>query len=336
MSERSDQIDRFLNDVGWPALHREHLAGDASARKYQRLYRAGRAPLILMDAPPQDTASFESFLTIARHLRGLGLSAPEILASNKTLGLILMEDLGPCVFAGQIAQRPADEMPLYECAADVTVALRDAPLPRGVARHDAAGLAALTQIATQWYCAPPPDQISAFLAELETVLGPLAQDQNTLALRDYHAENLIWMGQRSGVARVGLLDFQDAMIAHPAYDLASLLTDARRDIDAGLRDAMIGRYIKATGVDAATFRADFAALSVQRNLRILGIFARLARQDKRQAYLALIPRVWGYLIDQMQHPALSRLRECALQALPEPTPQYLKELSVTCTTNPGP
>jgi len=336
VSERSDQIDRFLADTGWPSTHRQHLAGDASGRRYQRLHRSGHPSLILMDAPPADTQSFASFLSIARHLRQLGLSAPDILASNKSLGLILMEDLGHTVFARQIDAHPADELTLYQNATDVVIALRDAALPSGIQHHTASELAGFTQLATEWYCRPSDDQNLALLAELETVLVPVAEDQATLALRDYHAENLIWIADRIGVARVGLLDFQDAVIAHASYDLASLLTDARRDVPDGLRDAMISRYVAATGIDADQFHADFAVVSVQRNLRILGIFARLARAHGKPSYIDLIPRVWRYLMLELNHPALSRLRECAIQAIPEPTPQYLKELLATCATRPGP
>lgn len=326
MSDRAAEIDRFLADAGRDYMHREMLAGDASTRRYHRIYPKNHRPLILMDAPATEHASFQSFLKIDAHLRGLGLSAPEILASNSALGLILMEDLGDAVFAREIARAPQSEMALYERATDVTIALHNAPPAPGLCRYDARQMADFTDLAMEWYHLVPPDQKSAILAELETVLTPISEQQTAMALRDYHAENLIWLPDRAGVKSVGLLDFQDAMIAHPAYDLVSLLTDARRDVSRDVSRAMIERYRSATGTRRDALLADVAVLGVQRNLRILGIFARLSMKYARPGYVDLIPRVWRHLCDGLSHPALSRLKGLITRALPEPTPQKLTEL----------
>jgi hypothetical protein len=157
-----------------------------------------------------------------------------------------------------------------------------------------------------------------------------------LALRDFHAENLVWLPDRAGVARVGLLDFQDAEAGHPAYDLVSLLKDARRDLAPGLEQEMIDRFLSRTGCDPERFAAAYAALGAQRNLRILGVFARLSMHFGKPHYVDLIPRVWAHLTASLRHPALAPLARRVADDLPEPTPDILASLKEQCATVPTP
>jgi len=173
-----------------------------------------------------------------------------------------------------------------------------------------------------------------FCAVLEPLLTCHAAAADVLILRDYHAENLLWLPERAGLARVGLLDFQDALEGHRAYDLVSLLQDARRDVSNRVESAMLERYIAATGQDAESFITAYRLLGAQRNLRILGVFARLCLRDSKPRYLDLIPRVWAYLQRDLEHPALSPLRPILADALPAPTPSILARLKDQCAIIP--
>jgi aminoglycoside/choline kinase family phosphotransferase len=184
----------------------------------------------------------------------------------------------------------------------------------------------------------PADDTSeqAFRAAFGPILWQYASETSVLIQRDYHAENLIWLPERTGAARVGLLDFQDAMAGHPAYDLVSILQDARRDVPPEVEAAMIARYVAATGQDGETFRAAYAVLGVQRNLRILGVFGRLCIMGGKSHYIDLIPRVWGLLLRDLEHPALSPVAGLIRDALPAPGDDILKGLKDRCATIPKP
>jgi len=155
-----------------------------------------------------------------------------------------------------------------------------------------------------------------------------------LIQRDFHAENLLWLPNRTGVQRVGLLDFQDARTGHPAYDLVSLLKDARRDVPAKVERAMIARYVQNTNSDPRAFDAAYQLLGVQRNLRILGVFARLSLHFNKPHYVDLIPRTWAHLMQGLSHPALKKLRDQVLKDLPPPTPENLTVLKEKCASIP--
>lgn len=302
----------FLAAAGWGAAARRPLAGDASARRYERLTRPDGARAILMILPEGEGPG--AFPRIARHLAARGLSAPAILAEAD--GFLLLEDLGDDLLARRIAAAPEEEASLYAAAVDLLPRLQAAPAPEGLTRLDPPRLGALTAPLFEWYApdaAGDAARVAGVVADLAERLlpGPLV-----FAHRDYHAENLLWLPDRAGDARVGLLDFQDAVLAHPAYDLVSLLRDARRYVSAPVQAAMMRRAAGALGAGQAEFAAAAALLAVQRNLRILGIFARLAAQDGKRGYLALMPRVWGYLQGDLAHPALAPL--VAVLRLPEP------------------
>lgn len=322
MPDREAERRLFLDRVGWGAAHLSPLAGDASARRYTRLVRGGDRA-ILMDANPAMGEDVAPFLRAAAHLREADLSAPAILATDTERGLVLLEDLGDALFARLVEADPSREETFYAAATDLLVALHRAPVPGWAARYDAAAMAAALRPAWDWHIdgqARPPsrdwlDFETAFAAELAATEAPLV-----LLHRDYHAENLVWLPERAGVARVGLLDFQDALAGHPAYDLASLLQDARRDVSQDLEARMIARFLAATGRPEHTFRRAYALQAAQRHLRILGIFANLAANKGKPAYLALVPRVRAALERDLSHPDLAGLREMAHRLLPAEAP----------------
>jgi hypothetical protein len=329
MTDRTDLASSFLAATPWADARRAPLAGDASNRRYERLTHQG-ATAVLMDAPPEKGEDVRPFVRIARHLRDQGLSAPEILAEDSEHGFLLLEDLGDDLFARVIPRQPDLERPLYECATDLLVALHDAPLPE-LDRYGPRLMAEMAGLALSKYRSGilgdhDPDLQKRFENQFEDILRLTVRGDAVLVQRDYHAENLLWLPEREGVARVGLLDFQDARAGHPAYDLVSLLQDARRDVPAGVEMQMIDRYIAATGADDHGFRTAYTVLGVQRNLRILGVFARLSLEYGKPHYVDLIPRVWAHMISGLEHPALAPVADMIRAALPAPTPDNLDRL----------
>lgn len=281
--------------------------------------------MITPDGAANDSRRFSE---VARYLTGKNFSAPLIHREDSANGLLLLEDLGDGLFARLSKEDDALEALLYESAVEFLVALHEAPPPEGLGRFDAKGLADASDLATIWYASrgtgtADPEIADAFRREFER----LPHLSKVLVLRDFHAENLIWIQDRKGTARVGLLDFQDALIGHRAYDLVSLLQDARRDLSPDLADRMVARYMRLTESDAGAFRHAYALLGAQRNLRILGVFARLAMRDGKHRYLQFLPRVWGHLSRNLEHPDLSGLRALVADRIPEPMPAHLKDLA---------
>lgn len=305
------------------------LAGDASPRKYYRAL-SNDGPLVVMDAPPPGE-NVRPFMALSLYLGERGFSAPGILAADKAAGFLLLEDFGDASYSRVIKADPGREQPLYEAAVDLLVALQSEAVPQtgplwlavdGSERHalpayDQALLLQEAALFTDWYLPALTGSGKAGLAEdlaalLKPLLAPLFAAKQVLVLRDYHADNLMWLPARQGMARVGLLDFQDAVIGHPAYDLVSLLQDARRDVPAALEAAMIERFLEArrdagNAIDADAFRRAYALLGVQRNAKILGIFTRLWKRDGKVSYLDLMPRVWGLLERSLQHEDMAAL-----------------------------
>ncbi|WP_103257597.1 aminoglycoside phosphotransferase family protein [Tabrizicola aquatica] len=337
MADREPLIAAFLGLTGWEKAERRHLAGDASDRRYWRLTR-GTDSAVLMDNPPGGADDPAAFAAMARHLSALGLSPPRLIAADLAQGLLLLEDLGDGLFARLIAADPSQEEPLYAAAVDVLVQLQAAPPPPGLPNLSAQDWAEAAAIAFTIYApaatGQPPDPGPVTRA-LALALQTHADSPRTLILRDYHAENLLWLPDRQGTARVGLLDFQLGQLGQPGYDLVSLLQDARRDVSPAIESRMIDRFAAATGWDSEAFSAHYATLGVQRALRILGIFARLGLVAGKPGYLRLIPRVWRQLQQNLAHPALTDLRAACLRDLPEPTPATLGRIEAQCPTSPS-
>jgi len=294
-------LEAFLAQAGWQGAAIEPLAGDASFRRYFRI-RLDERSAMLMDAPPpnEDPAPF---LRAAKWLDANGLRAPRILAEDASRGLVLLEDFGEVRMREYLDQWPDDERQVYEAAIDALVELHRLP-PGPFVDYSLAEYQREAKLFVDWYCPAQNLYIdgASYTAAWEEVLSPLLPRQRpgVVVLRDYHAENIMLLG---ALHDQGLLDFQDALVGHPAYDLVSLLQDARRDVSPELEAAMFDYYVSKAdpGVD---FAADYARLGAQRNAKIVGIFVRLWKRDGKPRYLDLIPRVWAQLERDLAHPAL--------------------------------
>lgn len=337
MADRAADLAAFLHRAGWGAARRQHLAGDASDRRYERL-RLGAATAVLMDNPLGGADDPAAFSAMARHLRGLGLSAPAILAEDLARGFLLLEDLGDDLYARLLASDPAREAELYAPAVDVLLRLQSDPPPPGLPDLSAGDWAAAAGFALEWYAfaatGEKPDP-TAFHRALSATLQAHADGPRVLILRDFHAENLIWLPGRADLARVGLLDFQLGQSGQPGYDLVSLLQDARRDVAPATEAAMIARFAAARGEDPDHFAAHYATLGAQRALRIVGVFARLCLVAGKPHYVPLVPRVWGQLQANLAHPALAALRAICEDLLPVPTPDILRKIEQQCPPIPS-
>lgn len=334
----ADTAGTFLQQAGWGAAQRRPLAGDASARRYERLTLGG-ATAVLMVAPPGTGDDPQDFIAIAQHLLSIDLSAPRILAQDLTHGLLLLEDLGDRLFARLTEADPQSEPQLYAAATDVLLHVQRHPAPPGLPDLTAQAWAEAAGLALDWYrFAITGERIdpAAFHDTLADLIRRHADESRVLILRDYHAENLIWLPEREGLRRVGLLDFQLAQMGQPAYDLVSLLQDARRDVPPQIEAAMCRRFFTASGDDEARFAPAYATLGAQRALRIIGIFARLCLHGGKPGYLPLVPRVWRQLQRNLAHPELAQLRAICAALLPEPTPERLKRIDAQCGTCPTP
>jgi tRNA threonylcarbamoyl adenosine modification protein YjeE len=327
---------RFLErQAGWRSARIRHLQGDASARSYARLFDQGRTALF-MDAPPQpdgppirDGRSYSRiahlaedmvrpFTALSAALRAAGLSAPAVLAADPDAGLALIEDLGDRVYSTQVALAALPQEELWRTAVDALIALHRVPVPAvPLPDYDREALQIEVELLLDWYWpalhgAPAPAAARAgFLSLWQPVFARLARQPPTLVLRDFHSPNLIWLPEREGIRRVGIIDFQDAQSGSPAYDLVSLLQDARVDVPESLERSLLARYLEASAarpdfhVEEFTFA--YNALGLQRNTKILGIFVRLARRDGKRQYLAHVPRIWGYVERNLRHVALAPL-----------------------------
>ncbi len=299
----------FLSEAGWRGAVVEPLPGDASFRRYFRIRDAAdRArSAMLMDAPPPHEDP-RPFLQVGKWLAEHGLRAPAIYAERPERGLVLIEDFGADRMRDWLDAHPGDEEAVYARAIDVLVELHGRPAGP-FAPYDLATYLREAALLPEWYCPMAGLAVDAagYEAAWRAVLGPVIgrQDPGVTVLRDYHAENIMLLAPgEPGGGEQGLIDFQDALVGHRAYDLVSLLQDARRDVSPELERRMLARYVDLAGGDE-DFVADYAALGAQRNAKIVGIFARLAKRDGKPRYLALIPRVWAALERDLAHTALA-------------------------------
>jgi tRNA threonylcarbamoyl adenosine modification protein YjeE len=345
--ERLKLLRQFLQASGFIEAGRKRMAGDASTRSYARLIQDDRT-FILMNSPKRPDGGkiyaaavhlaedVKPFFAIDRGLRERGFSAPEIHHSDLEAGFLITEDFGSApVVEGD---PPAPVLDRYEAATDVLAALHREPLPEvlplvppadyPIPVFDIDAWMVEVGLMLEWYM---PDRGvtpgEALRSEFETMWREILQRPvaapRTWVIRDYHSPNLIWLGDREGLARVGIIDFQDAALGPAAYDVVSLLQDARIDVAEATELALFSRYIKArraadAAFDAADFAALYAILSAQRNTRLLGTFARLNRRDGKPQYLKHQPRIWAYLNRSLAHPALSSLRAWYAANVPPP------------------
>jgi aminoglycoside/choline kinase family phosphotransferase len=335
----------FLAAHGFGAARREPLSGDASTRAYERLHMPDGTRLIFMDQPPGEGAPcppgatpaeraaagynamarlaagrVDAFVAVAGWLREQGLSAPAVLAEDSAKGLAVLEDLGDGIYA-RLIEAGEDEGPLYDAAIEALARLHEATPPDVLVAdgarwplltYDEVALKVASDLFVEWLpkLRPELDFDAAAIAEWDEIWAPWrtrgAAGATVFCHRDYHAENLVWLPDRQGPARVGLLDFQDALRAHPAWDMSMLLHDARRDVTPQREEACLdGYFARRPHTDRKAFMADFHALGALNIVRILGIFARLVTRDGKPRYLAFMPRLWGYLDRCMADPAMA-------------------------------
>jgi len=299
----------FLERHGWGGAEIRPLAGDASFRRYFRVVKDGRTA-VLMDAPPPHEDP-RPFVAAAEWLLALGLSAPAMLGRDFERGLLLIDDFGNARLRETLDEAPHREEELYTLATDLLVHLHAHPPMAGLPPHGLERWLEELQLFPDWYCPALDLDVDrpGFEAAWREVLAPVADDGlgPVTVLRDYHAENIMLVDGRRGIGHLGLLDFQDAVAGHPAYDLASVLEDARRDVSPAIERAMIDRYAAATRQGPGFERA-YWVLAAQRNTRILGVFTRLWKRDGKPGYRAFQPRMWGLLERDLAQPALAPVR----------------------------
>jgi tRNA threonylcarbamoyl adenosine modification protein YjeE len=344
-------VQDFLDKAGWGEARRDHIQGDASSRRYERL-SLPRRTAILMDAPARPDGppirdgkpysrlahlaeDVRPFVAMAHGLSSYGFTVPVVHAADAERGLLLLDDLGttPVVVDG----RPHADR--YAAAVDVLVALHGKPLAREIhlpdggaytlPEYDLDALLIEAELLIDWYvpyrtgAVLDPDERDGFRDLWGAALRPVAIREPTWVLRDYHSPNLMWLGDEHGVKRIGLLDFQDAVFGPTAYDLVSLLQDARVDVPEDLELRLLGAYVSGRRrqprvFEPAEFATSYAVLGAQRATKILGIFARLAKRDGKAGYLRHIPRVWRYLARDLAHPALRDLKRWYDAKVPPP------------------
>ncbi len=340
-AERILTIRQFLDRSGFGHAERRRIQGDASTRSYERLTR-DRATYVLMNSPKRPDGppvrdgkpysaiahlaeSVTPFVAMAHALRGRGYSAPAIFAADRDAGLLIIEDLGDELVVG--GDPPAPNETRYEAATSLLAELHSEPLQSVVPvepgveyqipHYDMDAFLIEVDLLLDWYLPKLEIKLSdtkrgAYRALWREALLTITEDEQTWVLRDFHSPNLLWLPEREGTARIGLLDFQDAVMGPAAYDVASLLQDARVDVPETLEIALLSRYTRARrsaypAFDAADFARSYATLAAQRASKILGIFARLERRDGKPQYLRHLPRIWGYLQRSLAHPALKPL-----------------------------
>lgn len=340
-AERMHAIRSFLDAAGYAPAERNHMQGDASTRSYERLtLRDQRA--ILMNAPRRPDGppvrngkpysaiahlaeDVRPFVAMANGLRQFSLSAPHILEADLDAGLLIIEDLGTQTVVSGHPPAPIEER--YAAAVDVLVALHSEQLPdvlpisphveHRIPRYDIDAMLIEVELLLDWYMPKLGTSVSdvtrtVYVELWREALQPVIDTYPSWVLRDYHSPNLLWLPEREGIQSVGLLDFQDAMIGPGAYDLASLLQDARVDVPELLEVTLLSRYARARRdtdptFDASTFIKTYSTMAAQRASKILGIFARLEVRDRKPQYLRHIPRVWSYLRRALEHPSLVQL-----------------------------
>jgi N-acetylmuramate 1-kinase len=350
--ERLGSLRRFLTDAGYIDARRKRMAGDASIRSYARLMRDD-GEVILMNMPrrPDGPAIYDGkaysaavhlaedvkpFVAMANGLKSRGFSVPRIHHADLDHGLLITEDFGSIGFVEGDPPQPVVER--YEAATDLLAQLHRQKLPEvlpllprvdyAIPVFDTDALLVEIGLMLEWYLpdrgVQPTDNLRAeFVMMWRKLLEKPAAAEKTWVLRDFHSPNMIWLSDRSGIERVGIIDFQDAVLGPAAYDLVSLLQDARIDVTEAIELALFTRYIKARreadpDFDAADFAALYALMSAQRNTRLLGTFARLNRRDGKPQYLRHQPRIWTYLSRSLAHPALAPVRAWYAANVPPP------------------
>ncbi|MED5206451.1 MAG: phosphotransferase [Pseudomonadota bacterium] len=312
-----DEIHQFLSDTEWEGAEIAPLAGDASFRRYFRLRKNAQSAMLMHAPPPHEDPA--PFLHVAGWLDANGMRAPAVIAEDAPKGWVLTEDFGDHRMREWIDQHPDDERAIYAEAIDTLARLHR--LPAGpFAPYDMAVYLREALLLVEWYCQAMGLEVDGegYRSAWKAALGPLIERQQpgVTVLRDYHAENIMLLEPGAAAGTQGLIDFQDALAGHPAYDLVSLLQDARRDVSQEIEREMLDRYRAAAQPDRH-FEADYATLGAQRNAKIVGIFTRLWKRDGKARYLAMVPRVWEAMERDLTHPALQPVAEWFTANIPQ-------------------
>lgn len=319
MTERPDRgaaIETFLRRSGWGGAERCPLAGDASFRRYERVRGAGKQA-VLMDAPPP-WEDVRPFIATTAKLAACGVSVPAIIAADEAAGFLLLEDLGDAIFTRLLAENPSREEELYRAAVAALVAVvqgsaRQAEWPRDMKPYDMDAYLREAGLFAEWFLPQVMGIERArarrkeYLALWRDTIAQAPLRQSCLVHRDYHADNLLWLEGRLGHRAVGMLDYQDALWGDPAYDLVSLLEDARRDVQPVTVKQCVAQFT-STLHETEDFTQRYAVLGAQRNAKIIGIFTRLCVRDGKAQYLGYLPRVWGHFLHDLAHPVLAPVR----------------------------
>ncbi len=323
---RAQERNHFLRTRGWPPGCASMLAADASFRSYCRVSDNNRSA-VLMDAPPP-LEDVQPFLQVAAHLRQLGLSAPEILDADEQRGFVLLEDFGDDTYS-RLLDTGDDPYRLYGLATDTLIALHHNSSAADIALPAYTDLRLIEEatLLTDWYLpavqgrAVDAGTRAAYVDIWRALLAQLDRDHPTLVLRDFHVDNLMLLPNRPGIRACGLLDFQDAVIGPTAYDLVSLLEDARRDVPEALSQTMLKRYLAGCAEpDAAALRRDMLILGAQRHCKVAGIFMRLFVRDGKPGYLGHLSRVMRLLDANVRQPEMAPLKRWLDTQLPAPPP----------------
>ncbi|MDX1949869.1 MAG: phosphotransferase [Rickettsiales bacterium] len=314
--DRENLINSFLKNSISENFTREKIKGDASFRKYERIICEGKN-YILMDAPPEKE-DVKPFINICKTLINLGFSAPNIFNEDIQNGFLLLEDFGDNKFSTILINNINQEEKLYKNAVDCLIELykKTASQKFSIAEYGKTKLLEEANLFTNWFIPyffkPSESELNSIKKAYEEIIleaiSKLNYPNNCLVLRDYHADNLIDLPERKTFQNVGLLDFQDALVGNPAYDLASLLEDARRDVSINIQHKMFDYFVEKLALDKAKFMQDYQIIAMQRNLKILGIFTRLKVRDGKENYLQFIPRVKNYLMQDLQNKSLENAK----------------------------
>jgi hypothetical protein len=304
-------IDNLLKQNHINNYQIQKIAGDASFRHYYRIKQDHKS-FIIMDAPPPQE-DIEPFCKIADFLLKNNFSAPKIFAKDKNAGLLLLEDFGDTSYRKAMEQKPSDEINLYTNSVDLLINLAQINPPNNLAIHDHQLLLEEVMLFVDWYLPKvalkriSTQQINEFQHIWLGLFSKLSPPKN-LVLRDYHSDNLMLLDNKKSIQKVGLLDFQDAIIGYAAYDLVSLLEDARRDVSINIWQKMLKHYLNHSNCDEDQFMIDCQILSLQRNIKIIGIFSRLFARDGKKSYLNFLPRVFGYINKRLQNKHLTPIK----------------------------
>lgn len=330
----------FLSNANLGKTQRTKLKNDASYRKYERIINNNGKSFIFMDAPPEKE-KIAPFIKVANFLHKYDFSAPEIITYDIPNGFMLLEDFGDNSYNKILSARSEalshlNENILYEKAIDNLINLHKTPNDSSFNNYDEASLLKESNLFIEWYVSILNGEIirkevqEEFNHILKHLLSSVKVFNKVMVLRDYHADNLMWLDDRHNHRKTGLLDFQDAVLGSPVYDLVSLLEDARRDVSTTLAEAMVNRYLQAfPNYSRKEFNAAYSIYGIQRNLKIVGIFTRQASKNKNPAYLSMLPRIWRHINNDLKHPLLLPLKNWLTKIVPTQMKSYKSILEIS-------